>query len=188
MQTLEETIESISAKILALDPGPLAELRRMEPDGAGTPIFWRMAAQYEWRDAALDAWKRILRILALLTPCGQRGADVRLHEQRRHLGETLCDGGNPSWGQAGSEARPVYSEARLARFLAMPAAQRGEAMERMARLLARSRTPQSGVNCVEIARLLLRQEESYPLQDVAKHYYARLDHATHQTMQEKGTA
>lgn len=188
MQTLEETIESISAKILALDPGPLAELRRMEPDVAGTPVFWRMAAQFEWRDSELEKWKRIVRIFALLTPCGQRSADVRLHDRRGHLGAALCDGGDPSWGQTGSEARPVYSEARLARFLAMPAEQRGDAMERMARLLARSRNPQSGVNCVEIARLLLLHKESYPLQDVAKHYYARLDHAAHQTIQEKGTA
>lgn len=33
MRPLEETITVLSAKLLALDPGPLAELRRMEPGG-----------------------------------------------------------------------------------------------------------------------------------------------------------
>ena len=188
MPTLEETIESISAKLLSLDPGPLAELRRMEPDGPGTPIFWRMVAQHNLRDGELDAWKQIIRMMALLTPCGHRGADVRLHDRRQHLGAALCDGGTPVWPTPGSEPKPVYSEARLARLLATPAAQRGEALERMARMLARSRSPENGVNCIEVARLLLRQDEAYPLQDVAKHHYARLDRAAYQTKQEKGIA
>ncbi|MHB1938453.1 MAG: hypothetical protein ACYCOR_17995 [Acidobacteriaceae bacterium] len=188
MPMLEETIESISAKLLSLDPGPLADLRRMEPDGPGTPIFWRMVAQYELRDCDLNAWKQIIRMMALLTPRGHRGADVRLHDRRQHLGAVLCDGGTPTWPPPGPEPKPVYSEARLARFLATPAAQRGEALERMARLLARSRSQQNGVNCIEVARLLLRQDEAYPLQDVAKHYYARLDRAAYQTKQEEGIA
>lgn len=188
MPTLEETIESISAKLLSLDPGPLAELRRMEPDGPGTPIFWRVVAQHQLHDRDLNAWKQIIRMMALLTPCGHRGADVRLHDRRQHLGAVLCDGGMPTWPPPGPEPKPVYSEARLARFLAMPAAQRGEALERMARLLARSRSPQTGVNCIEVARLLLTPEEVYPLQNVAKHYYARLDRAVYPTKQEKGIA
>lgn len=186
MPTLEETIESLSAKLLSLDPGPLAELRRMEPDSPGTPIFWRIVAQYELRDGELNTWKQIIRIMALLTPCGYRDADVRLHDRRQHLGAVLCDGGTSNWPPSGAEPKPHYSEVRLARFLSTPASQRGEALERMARLLARSRDPQNGVNCIEAARLLLRQEESYPLQDVAKHYYARLDRATYQTKEKKG--
>ena len=187
MPTLEETIESVSTKLLNLDPGPLAELRRMESDSPGTPIFWRMVAQYAWRDGDLDAWKQIIRMMALLTPCGHRGADVRLHDRRQHLGAVLCDGGNPTWPSE-PEPKPIYSETRLARFLATPAAQRGESLERMARLLARSRSPQNGVNCIEVARLLLKQEEVYPLQDVAKYYYARLDRAANQSKQEEGIA
>lgn len=188
MPTLEETIESISTKLLGLDPGPLAELRRMDPDGPGTSIFWRMVAQYGLRDSELSDWKQIIRMMALLTPCGRRGADVRLHDRRQHLGTVLCDGGTPTWPLPGPEPKPVYSETRLARFLATPAAQRGEALERMARLLARSRSPQIGVNCTEVAHLLLRQEDAYPLQDLAKHYYARLDRAAYQTKQEEGIA
>jgi CRISPR system Cascade subunit CasB len=100
----------------------------------------------------------------------------------------LCDGGTLTWPAPGPEPKPVYSEARLARFLSTPAEQRGETVERMARLLARSRNPQIGVNCIELARLLLRQEEAFPLQDVAKHYYSRLDRAAYQNKQEEGIA
>jgi CRISPR system Cascade subunit CasB len=188
MPTLEETIESMSAKLLSLDPGPLAELRRMEPDSPGTPIFWRMVAQYELRDYELSAWKQIIRMMALLLPCGHRDADVRLHDRSQHFGAVLCNGGTPTWPPPGPEPKPVYSEVRLARFLAMPAAQRGEALERMARMLARSRSPHIGVNCIDVARLLLRPEEAYPIQDVAKHYYARLDRAAYQSKQEEGIA
>ena len=51
MPSLDETIATVSQRLLALDPGPLAELRRMDPDGVGTPIFWRLAA---------EAWPRLL--------------------------------------------------------------------------------------------------------------------------------
>jgi hypothetical protein len=42
MKSLEETIAVLSAKLLSLAPGPLAELRRMEPDGVGASMFWRL--------------------------------------------------------------------------------------------------------------------------------------------------
>ncbi len=187
MLTLEETIESLSTKLLGLDPGPLAELRRMEPEDAGTPMFWRMAAQYAFREDNLDAWKRIARILALLTPGGNRNGDGMLHDRRRRLGAVLCDGGDPAWSSSGSEPKPVFSEQRLARFLAMPAVQRGEALERMARMLARTRNPQRGINCIEIARLLLYPNEKRPLQDIARDYYSHLDRAAYQSTKEEGT-
>lgn len=188
MSSLEETIESISATLLALDPGPLAELRRMEPGGTGTPIFWRLASQHRFPNDDLGSWKRIVRAMSLLTPSGNRSSDVRVHERARRLGTVLCDGGDPLWPAAGSAPTPVYSELRLARFLAMSGDQRGEALERMARLLARSRSPQSGVNCLEIARLLLRRDELDSLQDVARNYYSRLDRAAHHSKEEEGTA
>ena len=46
--------------------------------------------------------------------------------------------------------RPALSEARFARLLATPASQRGEAIERIARMLARTRTPEVGINCKEL--------------------------------------
>lgn len=187
MSYTHETIESVSAKLLGLAPGSLAELRRMEPEGAGTPIFWRMAAEYGFRDADLATWKRVIRILALLTPSGNRNSEVRLHERKRRLGTVLCDGGDPAWPPAGSNATPVFSEQRLARLLAIPAAQRGESLERIARMLAHSRTPQSGVNCNDIACLLLYPDKAAHLEDVALHYYARLDRAANPSKNEKGT-
>lgn len=188
MSMIEETIESLSAKLLGLDPGPLAELRRMQPDGPGTPIFWRLAAQYNFRDPDLGAWKQIVRILALLTPRGSRSGDARLHERSRRLGAVLCDGGNPAWPPPGPEPNPALSEQRLARFLAMSSAQRGDALERIARLLARTRDPQSGINCVEIARLLLYPDDVRQLQDIARDYYSKLDRAAKQSTKQEGTA
>lgn len=184
MQTLEETMVAVSASILNLAPGPLAELRRMRPERTGAAIFWRMAAQFSWRDKDIQKWMQIIRILALLTPCGHRGSDVRLHEQRRRLGEVLCDGGDPAWGKNSQRPTPVLSEARLARFLALPTEQSGEALERIARMLAHTRSPQSGINCTEIAYALLDQDHMHTMQNVAKHYYARLDRAAYLAKQE----
>lgn len=188
MSMIEATIESLSAKLLGLDPGPLAELRRMQPDRPGTPIFWRLAAQLRFHDRDLDAWKQIVRILALLTPRGNRSTDAKLHERSRRLGTVLCDGGDPAWPPPDPEPNPVLSEQRLARLLAMSAAQRGEALERIARMLARTRSSQSGVNCVEIARLLLDPGDVRPLQDIARDYYSKLDRVAKQSKKQEGTA
>jgi CRISPR system Cascade subunit CasB len=187
MFTHEETVESISKKLLGLDSGPLAELRRLEPNEAGTPMFWRMAAEYGFSDVELGAWKQIVRIMALLTPRGDRSNEVRLHERTRSLGAVLCDGGDPGWPPKGADAAPVLSEKRLARFLATPADQRGESLERIARMLARSRSPKSGVNCTEIAHLLLYPDKTKHLEDVARYYYSRLDRAAYQSKNEEGT-
>ena len=47
MRSLEETITALSAKLLALDSGPLAELRRMDPRAAipVTPTLHRLLAR-----------------------------------------------------------------------------------------------------------------------------------------------
>lgn len=187
MSTIEQTIESVSTKLLGLAPGPRAELRRMEPEGPGTPMFWRIAAQYQLRDSDLDAWKQIIRILAFLTPSGDRSGETKLHDRSRPLGAALCDGGDPAWRAPGSEPKPALSELRFARFLAMPGDRRGEALERIARMLARSRSPHIGVNCVEIARLLLYPNDPHTLQNIARDYYSRLDRAAKQSKKEEGT-
>jgi CRISPR system Cascade subunit CasB len=177
MRPLEETIAVLSAKLLALDPGPLAELRRMEPDGVGTSMFWRLVATLDLPVQKTDVWMQIVRILAILTPKSAQNASVRLHDRSFRLGRILCDGGNPSWPTDPQKPRPQLSEQRLARLLVTPASQRGEALERIARMLARSRSPEVGINCAEIALLLLDPNNPLPLQDVARYYYARLDRA-----------
>jgi CRISPR system Cascade subunit CasB len=188
MPSLDETMEAVSQRLLGLDPGPLAELRRMEPDDVGTPIFWRLTAELGFSEAQCGAWMQILRILAILTPKGRRlSPAVRLHDRSRQLGRALCDGGNPAWPSEPQKPRPVLSEERLARLLVTPAAQRGEAIERIARMLARSRTPESGINCTEIARLLLQPNDPVPLQKIARDYYAQLDRADRNSTKEGTT-
>jgi CRISPR system Cascade subunit CasB len=188
MLPYDETIATVSQRLLELDPGPLAELRRMEPNSAGTPIFWRLAAELGFREDQTTQWMQILRILAILTPKGRRlSPAVRLHDRSRQLGRVLCDGGNPAWPSDPKDPRPALSEARFARLLVMPAAHRGEALERIARMLARSRTPERGINCTEIARLLLQPNDQLPIQKIARDYYAQLDHADRNSTKEGTT-
>jgi CRISPR system Cascade subunit CasB len=156
MRPLEETIAVLSAKLLLLAPGPLSELRRMEPDGVGTSMFWRLVAILDLPAQKTQEWMQIVRILAILTPKSAQNASVCLHDRSFRLGRILCDGGNPA-----CPSDP----------------QRGEALERIARMLARSRSPEVGMNCTEIALLLLDPNNPLPLQDVARYYYARLDRA-----------
>jgi CRISPR system Cascade subunit CasB len=187
MKPLEETIAVLSAKLLTLDSGPLAELRRMEPEGVGTSMFWRLVATLDLSVQKTPEWMQIVRILALLTPRFAQNASVRLHDRSYKLGRILCDGGNPAWPSDPQNPRPLLSEQRLARLLAMPASQRAEALERIARMLARSRSPEAGINCTEIALLLLDPSNPLPLQDVARYYYARLDHADYESSKPKET-
>ena len=187
MLRLDETITTLSSKLLALDPGPLAELRRMEPDGAGTPMFWRLAAELDFRMGQTKEWMQIVRILAILTPKSRLNPAIRLHDRSYRLGRAFCDGGNTAWPSDSQHPRPAISEQRLNRLLAMPAAHRGETVERMARMLARSRTPEVGIDCEEIARLLLQPNDSRSLQGIARAYYDRLDRAARNSKKE-GTA
>ena len=187
MRSLDEKVEVLSARMLALDPGPLAELRRMESDGVGTAMFWRLAASLDFPAEETNQWMQIVRILAILTPKSRLSPAVRLHDRSRRLGRTLCDGGNQAWPTDPKSPRPALSEERLARLLATPVEQRGEAIERIARMLARSRTPEIGINCTEISRLLLEPDNPRPLQDIARYFYARLDPADRNSTKE-GTA
>jgi CRISPR system Cascade subunit CasB len=177
MPSLDETMETASQRLLGLDPGPLAELRRMEPDGVGTPIFWRLAAELGFRADQTKEWMQVVRILALLTPKSRSSSPARLHDSFQKLGRMFCDGGDQTWPLDPKNPRPVLSESRFARLLATPAAQRGEAIERIARMLARTRASEVGINCADIARLLLQADDSLPLQNLARDYYHRLDPA-----------
>jgi CRISPR system Cascade subunit CasB len=187
MLTLDETIATISQRLLGLDLGPLAELRRMDPDGVGTPIFWRLAVELDFRADQTKQWMRVVRILAILTPKSRLNPAVRLHDRSRQLGRAFCDGGSPEWPSDPKSPRPALSEARFARLLVLPAAQRSEALERVSRMLARTRAPEVGINCTEIARLLLQPDDLRPLQNLARDYYRRLDPADRNATKE-GTA
>jgi len=188
MPPLEETISKLSTGLLALAPGPLAALRRMEAGSVGEPAYWRLASQCGFRDGDADIWMQIVIIMAILVPKGQRTPDHRLHVPKQCLGAVLCDGGNAGWRAEGSEPRPVLSETRLARFLALPAAQRGPALERIARMLATRRDPQQGLNCTEIAALLLRPQDQRNLQNIARDYYRRLDYVAPEARTEETEA
>lgn len=186
MPSLDDTIFAIAGALHALDPGPLAQLRRMEMGGPGAPMFWRLAAQHDFGDEErLIIWERIVRIMAILTPRGERSPSHRLHDKHHRLGAALCDGGNPGWG-GGGEARPVLSEQRLAKLLTSRDKQRAQHMERACRALARTRNPAHGVNCTDIAAFLLFPTDPKPMQHMAQAYYARLERSTRNPETDRG--
>jgi CRISPR system Cascade subunit CasB len=149
-----------------------------------------LSARQELPQDDIAIWQRIVRIMAILNQKGRPETRKAVHEGKRHLGAVLCDGGDgdPDWGKdAGGEPRPALSEKRLGRFLALPAGERGAALERLARMVAGTRNPDRGINCVEIARLLLQTDARVSLQNLARDYYARLDRAAYRSKDE-GTA
>ena len=160
-----------------LEPGPLAECGRMdERDGA--PVFWRLAARHPetiGHRSRMEQWVTIIRILAILTPKGDPAARHPLHDSNRRLGAVLCDGGDPAWpGTSSGRPSPTFSERRLAQLVAARGSQRAVLLERAARSLVRSRSPNTGVNVIDIAAVLIQPENGRRL---AEPYYRRLDRA-----------
>lgn len=176
LQAIRTIVPKLSNHLLRLDPGALAELRRMEASGPGTPAFWRLAKECGFLDANPAHWMPLVRILAILTPKGQKLAQDRLHDSDRPFGRALCDGGSRDWAQGGG-GRPLLSERRLARILALSREQRGPALERLARMLAARRDRTIGIDCVPIANLLLLPDAAatFTLRALARDYYGRLD-------------
>ncbi|GEO82007.1 hypothetical protein [Pararhodospirillum oryzae] len=174
---LETTVSALSAGLQTLDTGQLAALRRLAVGGPGCGPFWDLAARADFIDdtARVEGWMRLVKIMALLTPKGERNKTTPLHKPEQRLGKVLCDGGTSGW--EGSPPRPFLSEARLARLLAQPAGQRGLALERIARALAGHMQEGNGVNCVDIAALLLLPDPTHTKRDLARAYYKRLDAA-----------
>jgi CRISPR system Cascade subunit CasB len=173
---LDHRLATVSQALSQLDTGALADLRRMTTEGVGRLPFWHLAKDAGFLDAVpIESWMRIVKIMAILTPKGNRTRGVALHNPKRRLGAVLCDGGDPSWHDPG---RPFLSETRLARLLAQPSDRRGEALERIARSLANRIVPGSGINCADIARVLLFPDTDRAGQDLARSYYRRLDTAT----------
>ena len=160
-----------------LDPGPLAELRRMS-DPSGAPMFWRLVARHPNTIGCPERqseWMTIVRALAILFDKGDPASRPPLHDFRRPLGKVLCDGGNPGWPQdQAGPAQPVFSERRLTQLLASRSSQRMTLLERAARALAQKRVPGSGVDVTDIAHVLLEPRDARRL---AEPYYKCLDRA-----------
>ena len=168
-----------------LEPGPLAQLRRMDGE-TGAAGFWRLVAQHpETVGREQEPWMAIIHIVAILTPKGEPASREPLHDPKRRLGAVLCDGGDPSWPGT-APPRPIVSEPRLGRLIASRGKQRKVLLTRAARAIARTRQPNSGVNVVDIAWTLLDSDSKYSTRRLSEPYYGRLDRAEreHQTNQE----
>lgn len=176
-QTVEETARAAARLLQGLDPGSLAELRRMSSSGAGAPAYWRLAARYpQTIGRRHETWMAIIRTLAILTPKGDPEARPPLHDPKRHLGEVLCDGGDPDW-PAQNAARPAISERRLAQLMSARAQQRPVLLERAVRALAGTRRAGAGINVLDVAWWLLSNDPADAARRLAERYYARLDRA-----------
>lgn len=160
-----------------LDPGPLAEVRRMALETAA-PAFWRLAARHPETIARWPAeWIEIIRTLAILTPKGTPEHRPALHDPARRLGAVLCDGGDPAWPgphRPGAAPEPVVSERRLAQFLAARGSNRTTLLVRTARALARTRRPEAGLDVRDIAWAVLAPGNAAR---IAEAFYRRLDRA-----------
>lgn len=181
---LEDTLDRLSHEMSQLGTGPLAGLRRMAVDGPGTVDFWCLAKICGFLEhPRTTSWMQIVKIMAILTPKGEPAGRSPLHDKSRSLGKVLCDGGHRDWSAAGDT--PFLSKTRLARLLAQRPEQRAEALERLSRALATGRDPKIGINCVDIADLLLSSDrKSSHLRKIARTYYQRLDSAKRNTEKE----
>ncbi len=176
--SIEDTARSAAKYLQYLDPGNLAELRRMRPPSVGAPAYWRLAARHSGTISRNhNAWLVILRSLAILTPRGEPESRPPLHNPSRRLGYVLCDGGDPDWPSTGKLVRPAISENRLAQLMSARGKQRQILLERAIRAIARTRRPESGINVVDIAWWLLSTDAERSTRQLAESYYQRLDRA-----------
>ncbi len=149
----------IARELARADSGERAAARRMAAEGA--PVFWRLAARLGIDRNEEEAWRRITKALALLTPPGAAGS---MHREGRDFGAVLADGGD-----AGRRLnRPFCSEQRLAHLLAARGDARLDALERAVRMLARRRPR---VDVPSLARAYLDEDA----RAIARAYYRRLD-------------
>ena len=170
-ETMANAVRAAATAVQWLDPGDLADLRRAR-EGRVAPAFWRLASRYPETIGRVDQeqeWMAILRIIAILTPTGDPKERPSLHDSPQRLGRVLCDGGDPSW-----DGTPALSEKRLVQLLCARGSQRTVLLTRAARAIARSRSPYSGIDVVDIASALLRPDDE---RDIARPYYDRLDAA-----------
>ncbi|MCE2523977.1 MAG: hypothetical protein J4F49_12305 [Rhodobacteraceae bacterium] len=151
-----------SNRLRKLSPGALARLRRMPEDGA-VPEFWRLGLPESCK------WVVIARILAILTDRGEPELRGSLHDESKHFGELLCDGGQATWT---ANDRPLLSELRLAQLLAARDTVRHVLMIRAVQALRAKHSSSLSVNVADIALAVLKPEKN---EVIAKPYYQRLD-------------
>ncbi len=176
-EPVEEAVLDAARLLQGLDPGGLAELRRMQAPSLGSPAYWRLAARHATTIGSRhDKWMAIVRSLAMLTPGGDPDGRQPLHHAKRWLGQVLCDGGDLDWPGADA-VRPSISERRLAQLLSARGRQRRVLLERALRAVARTRRPEAGVNVVDIARWLLDVDPVAAGRRLAESYYRCLDAA-----------
>ena len=180
----KDKVGKLSVAMIRLGTGDLAELRRMERGGPGCAAFWNLAADCGFIDetSRTDAWMRIVKIMAILTPKGERTRPSSVHDPKRSFGAVLCDGGDPAWK---TTTGPLLSETRLMRFLAEPPGRRAATLERIARMLAANRKSENGFDFTEIAALLLFSNNEFTIRDIARAYYRRLDSVAHEARQKE---
>lgn len=153
---LGDAICQLSQRLAKLDPGSLARLRRMDPKGPGEAAFWKLAIDSKLKTDG--RYQILVRLMALLTPKGDPRLPKKLHDSTQAFGAALAEAG--------------YPETRLMRFLALPFAQRAEALERMARWLAQK--GHAGLSCTDIESLLISDDEK-PARKLAESYYRTKD-------------
>ena len=184
-EEVDKAAIAVAGMLQELDPGRLAELRRMD-EATGAAAFWRLAARHpDTIGRRIREWMAIVRIIAILTAKGDPASRDRLHNPKSPLGALLCHGGDPGWpGPYGP--RPVLSERRLGQLIAARGTQRQVLLTRAARAVARTRQSGSGVKVPDIAWMLLGSDHGRSGKDLARHYYRTLDRADrqHQTNQE----
>ena len=109
--------------------GDLAGLRRMSPEAADVPAFWRIAARYDLlgSEEIERKWRLIIHGIALMTPTTRGG---NAHDPRRRVGAALYAGPEPR------RATAFYSETRLNRLLTARGKMTQTLLSRMFRMLA----------------------------------------------------
>lgn len=159
----------IAGALAHADPGERAAARRMGPEGAA--VFWRLAARHGIAPYEEEKWRRITKLLALMTPAGETES---VHAPGRQFGAVLADGGDARTRLE----KPVLSEQRLARLLAARGQARLDALERAVRALARNRPK---VDVPSLAWAVLNDDS----RAIARAYYTRLDRRADFTEEEK---
>ena len=167
---LSKTIPKMCSEIALLDPGSLARLRRMDPLGPGEAEFWKLAVSHHYRTDQVGIM--LIKLLAILTPKGQPGKKV-LHIPQMPLGKLLARIEN---------SRPLLSETRLLRFIALPFEKRPEALERICFLIAAK--GHDGLDCVGLAKLLFYPEVNHT-RILARAYFSSLNSELKDTSNKK---
>ena len=160
---------AIATLLAHADQGERAAARRMGPEGAA--VFWRIAARHGITPYEEEKWRRITKMLALLTPAS---ATESVHETGRYFGAVLADGGDAR----PRLEKPALSEQRLARLLAARGQARLDTLERAVRALARNRPR---VDVPSLAWAVLKDDG----RDIAREYYKRLDRRVDLEKEEK---